>query len=485
MHHILIEARGIEKRIALLKNKVLLECHIFRPDNHPKSGQVYKGRVQKVLPGMQAAFIDIGMEKNGFIHRDEIPAFQEMSKEKQKNSSVSHLVRQGEEIIVQVIKEENSEKGARLTGILSYSGQNLVYFPTGSYIGVSKKMSETEREDWREWGESAKHGSEGMVLRTSCAAAGKEAVLDELNELRQRHQELLNAAGQKKTPSLIKDEPFYVPLLKKWSSIESEITVDDTAILKQIKELHTGSVNLHRGHEMLFEHWNIETELVNAGNPQVHLKNGASLVFDHTEALTVIDVNSAKFTGKSDRQKTVLHVNLAAAEEIARQLRLRGIGGMIVIDFITMTSKEDQLKVTERMKALMKEDPVTTNLHGFSAMGVFEMTRKKERPPLRQFLPVQKSENTDERERQHNEALFFQLDRNIRSLQFDESEAIWFELPSSLLALGKEAVYKLIINQWLEEMPFKLYLTERVGAASFSLRHKGTIAEIEKRISNE
>jgi ribonuclease G len=273
--------------------------------------------------------------------------------------------------------------------------------------------------------------------------------------------------------------------MKKWNSLETEVTVDDPALLKSMKELHSGSVYLHRGQEMLFESYDIESQLAMAANPHVHLKNGASLVFDHTEALTVIDVNSAKFTGKSDRQKTVLHVNLAAAEEIARQLRLRGIGGMIVIDFITMSSSEDRLKVTERMSALMKNDPVTSNLHGFSAMGVFEMTRKKERPPLRQFLPMLKSLDTVHRERYHQEALFFQLDRFLRSLQYDESEAIWLELSPELFDLCKQADFMPFYRQWREQMPWKLYFTQCGSEPSFSLRNKGTTAEIESRISKE
>ncbi|MFC7371244.1 Rne/Rng family ribonuclease [Fictibacillus iocasae] len=484
MHHILIETKGLEKRMALLHGEKLLECHMFRPEKSPKAGQIYKGKVQKVQPGMQAAFIDIGKERNGFIHRDELPGFQEMPKEQQKHASISQLLTQGQELLVQVIKEEAGDKGARLTGILSYTGDNLVYFPSGSYIGVSKKMAGDSRDRWREWGEEIRIGSEGMVLRTSCEKAGEKAVAEELDRLRLEHKRLITAAKEKKPPCLLKEEPFYVSFLKKWSSISSRVTVDDAEVLRSVQKLHAGDVQLHHGTMPLFEAWNIDNELKEASSPNVVLQNGASMVIEHTEAMTVIDVNSGMYTGKADRDQTVLQVNVAAANEIARQLRLRSIGGMIAIDFITMKSKDHQRAVEERMSVLMKEDPVTTVLHGFSAMGVFEMTRKKERPPIRDFLPHSRNLKSEEKEQEHLKAQFFSFDRFLLSLQYDEAEAIWIQLSPKLYHVISD-MYGLYEPEWNKKHPWKLYLTVNEDEPYYSLRQKGTIDEMEARISKE
>jgi ribonuclease G len=440
MQQVIINATGLEKRTALLHNDKLVECAYQRPNEKPSTGSIYKGRVQKVLPGMQAVFVDIGTDKNGFLHKDDLPAFQQLSNEKKKNISISSLIKEGESVLVQISKEETGDKGAKLTALLSFTGHLLVYFPFTPHIGVSKKINESERNVLLEWGSQQVIDQEGMIIRTGCENFPEKEMSLELNSLKKQFLEAVRIAEGIKAPSLIIRPPFYYTYLERWlnSSID-EIIVDDHDTYLKIKEYVSTyrtpfRVKLYNEREPIFKKYGIDVEIQKSLYPHVWLKNGASLYFNVTEALTAIDVNTGKYTGKKDRSKTVVETNVLAAKEIMRQLRLRNLAGMIVIDFITMQANADKEMILSVLKEEVRKDSSTVILYGFTKMGLFELTRKKERPSLLETLAEKPPGGIMDNHQLRPETLYYELERIAIEYEYHEDEALWLEAPSNFVS---------------------------------------------------
>jgi ribonuclease G len=486
MQQIVINSAGMEKRTALIGDGRLIECAYERPDERPSAGSIYKGRVQKVLPGMQAVFVDIGTNKNGFLHKDDLPAFQLLSNEEKKQISISSLLKEGESLLVQVLKEETGDKGTKLTALLSFTGHLLVYFPFTPHIGISKKIKESSKADLNKWGTQNVDQREGLVIRTGCEDFPEEEMKSELKNLRKQLMDVQKIAENQKAPKLLYRPPFYRTYLEKWlnKNVE-EIIVDERETYKQIKEYAASyqvpfRVKLYNEKEPIFKKYGIDQEIQKSLSSHVWLKNGSSLFMNATEALAVIDVNTGKFTGKKDREKTVLETNLFAAEEIIKQLRLRNLAGMIVIDFITMRSEKDKQTVMAAMQKGIKNDSATIILHGFTKMGLFEMTRKKERPALLETLTCVPSGEIMDGRKIRPETLLFELERMALEYVYHDDEALWIECPNYFMEWMKNNPEKL--SEIEGKYHKNIYLSKGIKHGHLSVRLTGTKEEIKGRM---
>jgi ribonuclease G len=382
-----------EKRFALLDNEKIEKLFVKQPKLDSLVGNIYLGTVTKVLPGMNAAFVEIGEDKNGYIHRDKLAAFVQDRAEKgvKEARSVSSFVHQGEKMLVQVEKDATGTKGPRLTGVIELSGEHMVYMPKGKYVAVSKKIIQHEtREKWRQFGYEIKEEEEGLLFRTSVESVSQQDIKKELEELRDEYQKLESQAHSTKKPSrLFENDSFLKELSEEISHIMNsvEIIVDNRPLLENLqKKFSQLSISLYTGKENIFSAYRLEGEIEKALKRIVWLDKGAYLVIDEAEALTVIDVNTGKFSGNHDLADTVLKTNLLAAEEAARQIRLRDLGGIILIDFIDMKNDHERNQVLEEMKDELRKDQRRTNLIGFTPLGILQLTRKKTKVSISEAL---------------------------------------------------------------------------------------------------
>ncbi|WP_456273888.1 Rne/Rng family ribonuclease [Bacillus sp. AK031] len=396
MNKIIVNAMGREKRWARLNNGKLESLHIYQPENETIVGHIYLGRVDKVEKGLNAAFINIGTEKNGFLHMDDLAEYMSLGEEEKKNAQIGRLIHQGQKLLVQVKKDPTGTKGPRLTGIIELRGNSLVYLPEGRYIAVSKKASnEEEKKKWRRFGYGMKEEQEGIIFRTAAFQETKETIRLEFLQLRNQFLELNRYSRTKKAPNLIyRQDVLKEEILEELKKIkEAEILTDDSSwknefsqFLEQRSFPFTGEVVHIQGHENIFNYYRVEEQIEKALKKAVWLENGASIVIEPTEALTVIDVNTGKYTGKSDLQQTVLKTNVLAAREIARQLKVRNLSGMILVDFIEMKSEQHRAEVVSALQDGLKEDGKRTTIVGFTELGILQLTRKKTKQSLLEYM---------------------------------------------------------------------------------------------------
>ena len=384
MKRLIINSLTREKRYALLDEQKVERLFVKQPERGSLVGNIYYGTVTKVLPGMNAAFVDIGEDKNGFIHRDKLASFVLADDDKavKDNRSISSFVHQGEKLLVQVEKDATGTKGPRLTGVIELSGDHIIYMPKGKYVAVSKKISQPEvREKWRLYGYDVKKAEEGLLFRTSSEHTAEDGISQELEELRAEYQSLEHQVQGIKKPARIFERDSFLSDLReeiKANLNQVEVITDDHELMETLQHQFTGlPISLYTGKENIFSVYQLDGELEKALKRIVWLDKGAYLVLDEDEALTVIDVNTGKFSGKQDLADTVLKTNLLAAEEAARQIRLRDIAGMILIDFIDMKTERERAQIFTKMAAELKKDARRTNLIGFTPLGILQMTRKK------------------------------------------------------------------------------------------------------------
>jgi ribonuclease G len=382
-----------EKRYALLNEKKVEKLEIRQPKFNTLVGNIYLGSITKVLPGMNAAFVDIGEDKNGFIYRDKLAAFvlSQGSKEEKEKKSVSSFVHQGEKVIVQVEKDATGTKGPRLTGIIEWPGENVIYMPKGKYIAISKKIEDqNKKEQLRQFGYSMKNEEEGFIFRTSSSTIGQNDLLEEINKLRIHHHNLELKAKQLKKPGLLfESDHFFHDLVQEIRpfATELEVFVDDRPFMEKLQNVYPAlSISHYTGSENIFSCFQLNGEIEKALKRIVWLSNGAYLVVDEVEALTIIDVNTGKYAGKQDLADTVLKTNLLAAEEAARQIVLRDLAGMILIDFIDMKSEKDRNSVKEKIATELKKDGRQNRIIGFTSLGILQLTRKKTKVSVSESL---------------------------------------------------------------------------------------------------
>ncbi len=397
---ILINANADETRAALVEHGSVVEFYVEKPNSQKIAGNVYLGKVMNVLPGMQAAFVDIGQEKNAFLYVDDAflpPEFQgrgaSRNRKNRRRTSINEIVKPGQKIVVQVSKDAIGSKGARVTRHVTFPGRYLVLMPTVNYVGVSRRLSEDqERQRLRKIAKDVKPQNMGVIVRTVAEGKTKEEIERDLLFVLRLWEKVQENAKHKKAPSLLhRDLGLVMRMVRDELNQETtRMLVDDSQTYAKILELLDSvspemkdRVIYYRDREIpLFGLYGVEAAIEQALQRQVWLKSGGYIVIDKTEALTVIDVNTGRFVGSKNLSDTVFRTNMEACEEIVRQLRLRDIGGIIVIDFIDMDKLDHRTSVIEELEKHLKKDHTKTVVVGLTGLGLVEMTRKKVRQSL-------------------------------------------------------------------------------------------------------
>jgi ribonuclease G len=403
---ILVSAERGETRVAVLEAKQkggksnVAELYVERRGRRSIVGNIYKGKVDNVLPGMEAAFVDIGLERNGFLHVDEIVTPDGKQAPKRGRGSgrrINELIKPGQEILVQVVKDPLKTKGARLSMNVSIAGRYLVFAPTGSGVGVSRRLSDKERDRLRKMVDRTYKGPGGLIVRTAAHGAKKSDFVREISYLQKLNEVLERRSESTKAPALVFQEAdLSVRVLRDVFLSEFEKAIIDspkqfervTNFFQRTAPELVGGVELYEGTKPLFEKWKINQEIESTLNRRVDLPSGGYLIIDYTEALTVLDVNSGSFTGrgKGGLEETITKVNTEAAEEAVRQLRLRDIGGIIVIDFIDMARASNRDKVLKTMRKALDADKSKSYVVEVSPLGLVEMTRQNVTDGVREIL---------------------------------------------------------------------------------------------------
>jgi ribonuclease G len=403
---ILVSADRGETRVAVLESKTkggkrnVAELYIERRGRRSIVGNIYKGKVDNVLPGMEAAFVDIGLERNGFLHVDEIvlPNGEQAPKRgRGSGRRISELIKSGQEILVQVVKDPLKSKGARLSMNLSIAGRYLVYAPQGSGVGVSRRLSESERDRLRKMVDRTYKGPGGLIVRTAAHGAKKSDFVREIGYLHKLYDVLERRSEKTKGLGLVFQEAdLPVRVLRDVFLSDFEKAVIDspkqldrvTGFFQRTAPELVEKVELYEGSKPLLEKWGIDKEIESTLVRRVDLPSGGYLIIDYTEALTVIDVNSGSFTGrgKGGLEETITKVNTEAAEEAVRQLRLRDIGGIIVIDFIDMARAKNRDKVLKTLRKALDADKSKSYVVEVSPLGLVEMTRQNITDGVREIL---------------------------------------------------------------------------------------------------
>lgn len=412
---ILISASPQESWVALLEDGHLVEVMFDRPDQGRLVGDIYQGKVEAVLPGIQAAFVDIGTDKAGFLHASDLDRDDEDDEDngngngngnrgggtrrKGKGVPIQDLLRQGQEVLVQVTKEPIGTKGPRLTTQISLPGRFLVFMPGSNHIGVSRKIEDrSERSRLRKLAkEVVPRGAGGVIVRTVGEELNRKTFQGEFNRLHDTWKTIQRAADSAEAPALVHTDAKLISgvIRDLFSDKFDSLTVDDpeihaeiTRYLKRVDPDLLSRLHLHDQTLPLFDKHGVEEEIYRAFQKQVILPSGGYIIVEPTEALVSIDVNTGRFTGKKkkDPEHTILKTNLDAAREIAKQLRLRDIGGIVVCDFIDMESQKNRDRVLHELRSHLGRDRARTKAFEVSELGLVEMTRQRVRPSLFQTL---------------------------------------------------------------------------------------------------
>lgn len=406
MKTLVINVNPLESRIALLENKKLAELLIEREESPSIVGNIYKGRVDTIIPGIQAAFIDIGLEKNGFLYVSDIAGAEgtgdieledgipraKSRKKRAKQQPIETMMKKNQYIMVQVTKDRMGAKGPRLTNFITFPGRYLVLLPTVSTLGVSRKIeSERERERLRKILRELRPKGMGIISRTACEGRSTEELKADLEYLMRAWNVVKQKYEHVRHIGLLREDlgPILRAVRDLFSSDFDRLIVDSEAeyhrilnFLDQFSPHLKKLVRLYQEKRPIFDKMGIEPEIEKALRRKVYLKSGGYIGIDQTEALIAIDVNTGKFTGKKQLEDTVLQTNLEAANEIARQVRLRDMGGIIVIDFIDMELPQNRRTLLKHLREALKNDRARITVSEISELGMIEMTRKRVRHNL-------------------------------------------------------------------------------------------------------
>ncbi len=416
-NHIVINADLGETRVALVEGGMIAEFLLERRDDRSIVGNVYKGKVARVLPGMQAAFVDVGLDRSAFLHvsqlhnMDAIELFSNreggdaaesyengQAQRTSRHSPIESLIKEGESIIVQISKGPISTKGARVTAHVSLPGRHLVYMPTSNRGGISRRIpNDEERQRLKKILKRIAPKKGALIGRTVAAEASADALEADVSYLTETWTEIVEAYGKRKKPGLLYEEldlPLRIARDRLNESV-SELVVDNKDYHKKLIDFidrlmpaRLDTIKLYDGDEPIFDAFGIEQEIKRALERRVELPSGGSLIIDQAEALTAIDVNTGKFVGKGmrDHEETILVTNLEAVDEIAYQLRFRNIGGLIVLDLIDMERHANRRKVLDRLKHVLKDDRAKASVIKISQFGLIEMTRQRTSDSLGRML---------------------------------------------------------------------------------------------------
>ncbi len=375
-------ARG-QTQMVVLEGPVLVEHYVAREDTASVAGNIYLAKVRNVLPGMEAAFLDFGAAKNGVLYASDVSI--EGKSNDRSRKRIESVLKEGDEVLVQVTKDAMGAKGARLTGLPSIPGRYLVLVPDSDNVGISRRLPDDDRARLREVINQVRPSGYGVIVRTAALHATAEALAADISRLLKVWEKIQEEAKSGHAPRLVHEEPeLLIKVIREHFTADfKKLLIDETrangtvvSYLRATAPDLVSKVQLYEDQIPLFERYHVDDQIKKALDRKVYLPSGGHLVIDRTEALTVIDVNTGKFVGSSTLEETVLQNNLEAAEEIGRQLRLRDIGGIIVIDFIDMETIDNQQKVIRRLKETLAKDKTRTQVFEVSHLGLVEMTRK-------------------------------------------------------------------------------------------------------------
>jgi len=431
LKELVVNSAPHETRVALLENGTIVEVFIEREDETSIAGNIYKGRVQRVLPGMQAAFVDIGFDQAAFIYVDDVldtPSHKMYRKFEQdtegeadsrsgdddiettdmtddhtswktalnQECSIEDLLTEGQEILVQVAKSSIGTKGPRITTHISLAGRYMVLMPTVDHIGISKRIeNDTERTRLKDLLLSLRKNKFGYIFRTQAQGIDENTIKKEIDFLSKTWEEIQTKSKTAPAPSLVyKDLTVTFRAVRDLLADEADKLIIDSKeeyenvrnFLKRLMPDVKLSVEFYQGRESIFDAYNIEGDVARALKKKVWLKSGGYIVIEQTEALVAIDVNTGRYVGKHNFDETILKTNLEAVKEIAYQIRLRNIGGIIIIDFIDMKKEQHKEKVMAHMNEAMKKDKSQTNVLPLTELGLVQMTRKRIRRNLTRTL---------------------------------------------------------------------------------------------------
>jgi len=388
-----------EVRAAILNDGVLQELYVERTGGRSLVGNIYKGRVARVLPGLQAAFVNVGLERSGFLHAaDIVRGLDEQSPGENRRADIGALVREGDELLVQVLKDPLGSKGARLTTHITLPSRLLVLAPNGSSVAVSARIDDDdERERLRALveGMMADDDPGGFIVRTAAHGVRLESLKADKRLLGQLWNTVQDTVGNARVEELVyRDLPLATRMLRdRRDASLARVCVDSTSTYDRMKQFAdrfipdlSEVIELYDGRRPLFDFHGIEEEISRALDRRVPLKSGGYLIIDQTEALTSIDVNSGRFLGRRDLEQTSLHTNLEAAAAIARQLRLRNLGGIIIVDFIDMAAEEHRRQLVDALSGHLSADRGKTQVMDVSPLGLVEISRKRTRDSLERTL---------------------------------------------------------------------------------------------------
>jgi ribonuclease G len=404
---IIINADSCETRIAILEEGELVELRVERSEQRRSVGDIYKGRVNAVLPGMQSAFVDLGLAKTGFLHASDLAeslaALEDLSdveesaerggrRRRAAAPKIEEHLKKGQEVLVQITKESMGTKGPRITQQVSLPGRFCVLMPGVDHVGVSRRIEDrAERQRIKAIITDLKPVGVGLIARTAGEGKGDPDFAADVKHLHKLWQKVDKKAGTTRAPALVHRElEMTAGLIRDLFTDEvDEVIIDDKesfaetqAYLKTVSPELRERVKHYKGSEPIFDHYGIETQIEKTFERKVWLKKGGYICVDHTEALVAIDVNTGRFVGKKNQEETIFRTNLEAAREIPRQLRLRDIGGIIVIDFIDMEIEANKRAVLDELRTELRADRARTRAFAVSDLGLVEMTRQRERSSL-------------------------------------------------------------------------------------------------------
>ncbi|MBM4399829.1 MAG: Rne/Rng family ribonuclease [Candidatus Cloacimonetes bacterium] len=398
---IIVNVHPLEKRVAVLEDNKLVELFIEKQDKQNIVGNIYKGIVKDVLPGMGAAFIDIGLERTAFLHYTDIVLdFLDIFEKEQPrqhipkgdSSKINELLKPGQEIIVQIHKGPIGNKGARLTGQLSIPGKYLVYFPNKSRIAISRKINNNnEKTRIRNILNTVKARDVGLIVRTEADGSSEEDFINEYNALSKTWRLVEKQLKITKAPSCVLEENALENYLIRdlFGENVDRLVIDDKAFAKRISsqledlapEL-VSKVEVYKEDSPIFDAWAIEKRIETIFHSRVYLPSGGNIRLEQTEALVAVDVNTGSFTGNTSYSETIKKTNIEAANEIARQIRLRDLSGVIVVDFIDMYDESHRQEVLDALRAGLYRDRAKNKVYSFTELGLVEVTRKRMRTSL-------------------------------------------------------------------------------------------------------
>ncbi|CAM3084353.1 Rne/Rng family ribonuclease [Paenibacillus sediminis] len=395
MKQMIVHCQPDVTQMALMENGKLVEFATERSQGGGLVGSFFKARVVNVLPGMQAAFVDIGQKKNAFLYIDDVLP-PHLEKQPKVKPSITQLLHVGQDIIVQIAKEPLGTKGARVTTHYSLPGRWIVYMPYADYVAVSKKIErESERYRLKQLGEELRHDGEGLIFRTLTEDVHSHLIAADLDLLRKQWFNILQLAESSISPARLHQDLSMLQRLIRdaYTPYTDELILDNkvqaeeaAAFLQAMIPEANPKIAVYQQDEPIFITYGVQAALEKDLQRKVWLPSGGYIVWDQTEALTVIDVNTGKFTGGDNLEETVFQTNLQAAAEIARLIRLRDVGGIIIVDFIDMELEKHRNEIVELLEQMMKKDRTKSHVVGWTKLGLLEMTRKKVREETGSFL---------------------------------------------------------------------------------------------------